>query len=150
MRRSSRRLLAWTVGGLAGLILAAYLLLAAGLKLSAWDLKAAAEGSERSLASPSVVRERKSVHSFTLLNNGLSSLAARLALIRGARQSIELEFFIYDLDFSARWITSKLVARAKAGVKVRLPVDFAGPVFQLRPEYAELLRRHHWREKCRG
>jgi putative cardiolipin synthase len=139
---SIRRVFSWAFGVIVGLIVACYLLLVAGLKLSAWDLKTGVQAGKETGPTSSVVRERKSTHSITLLDHGLSSFNARLSLIRSAKQSIELEFFIYDLDFSAKWITSELVARANEGIKVRLLVDFAGPIFQLRPEYAEFLRRN--------
>lgn len=141
MKTPLRRLVAWIIGTVAGLIGVIYVLLAAGLKLSAWDARVSLEGAEK-ISTSSVIRARHSPHTMTLLDHGLSSLSARLSLIRSAKQSIELEFFIYDLDFSAKWITSELVERAKAGVKVRLLVDFAGPIFKLRPEYAEFLRRN--------
>ena len=117
MKTPLRRLVAWIIGTVAGLIGVIYVLLAAGLKLSAWDARVSLEGAEK-ISTSSVIRARHSPHTMTLLDHGLSSLSARLSLIRSAKQSIELEFFIYDLDFSAKWITSELVERAKAGVKV--------------------------------
>jgi putative cardiolipin synthase len=136
--RRLRRLLIWAAGGLLALVVLAYASIALGLAWSARELRAEVAGD----AVASVVRESRTPHAVTLLDDGLSSLYARVALIRAARESIALEFFIYDLDFSARWITAELIERARAGVRVRLMVDFAGPVFALRPEYAEFLRRN--------
>lgn len=79
-------------------------------------------------------------HTFELLNDGLVSLQRRIDLIDAARSSIELEFFIYELDTAARIITTKLIAAAKRGVRVRLLVDFSAPVFKLGPQYAEVLK----------
>lgn len=78
-------------------------------------------------------------HKFELINDGLMSLQRRIELIDGARKSIELEFFIYELDDAARVITLKLVEAAQRGVKVRLLVDFSAPVFKLGPQYASAL-----------
>ena len=48
-------------------------------------------------------------HPVALLDVGFDSLAARLKLIEAAQRSIELEFFIYELDESARLITPSLL-----------------------------------------
>ena len=131
-----RRLVFATLAGLALLVAVAYLALAAGLAWSARELRSELADS----ASVAVEKTSLAPHAVTLLDDGLASLAARLDLIRGAQHSIDLEFFIYELDFSARWITAELVERARAGVRIRLLVDFAGPVFALRPEYAGFLQ----------
>ncbi len=142
MRLPWPRILKWLVLGFFGLVLAAYLIFAAGLKWYSSQIAADLAGRAGEQALKSVVYESRQPQTVTLLNHGLSSLYARLDAIRNAKKSIELEFFIYDLDFSARWITSELITRAEQGVKVRLLVDFSGPVFQLQPEYAQLLDRH--------
>ena len=100
--------------------------------------------SEHSLAGdiseqPSVYVPSKEPHQITLLDTGVDSLAARLHLIDHAKRSIELEFFIYELDLASRLITQHLIEAAKRGVKVRLLVDFAGPVFRFQPQYAKRL-----------
>lgn len=84
------------------------------------------------------VRSREP-HPVALLDVGFDSLAARLKLIEEARQSIELEFFIYELDESARLISQALARKAAQGVKVRILVDFAMPVFKLAPQVARTL-----------
>ncbi|MEY2988996.1 MAG: hypothetical protein RJB13_2517 [Pseudomonadota bacterium] len=90
-------------------------------------------------ADPVYVRSQQP-HSMQLLNDGLVSLRHRIDLIESAQQSIELEFFIYELDTAARIITTKLIDAAGRGVKVRLLVDFSAPVFKLGPRYAEALQ----------
>jgi putative cardiolipin synthase len=142
MRISWRLEFTWLGLGIVGLVLAAYLIIGAGLKWYSSQLAADLAGAAGSSKLSSVAYESRQKHEITLLDHGLSSLYARLALIRSAKRSIELEFFIYDLDFSAKWITSELVARANQGIQIRLLVDFAGPVFQLQPEYAQLLKQH--------
>lgn len=86
------------------------------------------------------VRSREP-HAVALLDVGFDSLAARLKLIEEARQSIELEFFIYELDESSRLISQALARKAAQGVKVRILVDFAMPVFQLAPQVARSLEQ---------
>ncbi|MEX1167143.1 MAG: phosphatidylserine/phosphatidylglycerophosphate/cardiolipin synthase family protein [Hydrogenophaga sp.] len=78
-------------------------------------------------------------HQVALLDVGLDSLAERLRLIESAKKSIELEFFIYEIDTSSRLITQALARKAAQGVKVRILVDFAMPVFKLAPAYVKTL-----------
>jgi cardiolipin synthase C len=78
-------------------------------------------------------------HQVALLDVGFDSLAERLRLIESARQSIELEFFIYEIDTASRLITQALARKAREGVKVRILVDFAMPVFKLAPAYVKTL-----------
>ena len=78
-------------------------------------------------------------HAMALLDVGFDSLAARLKLIEAARESIELEFFIYELDEASRLISQALARKAAQGVKVRILVDFALPVFKLAPQVARTL-----------
>lgn len=82
----------------------------------------------------------KRQHQLTLLDNGIDSLARRLQLIEGAKESIDLEFFIYSLDESSRLVNQALVAKARQGVKVRVLVDFSVAVFQFGPGYAKKLK----------
>ena len=79
----------------------------------------------------------KTPHRLALLDVGRYSLKARLALIESARESIELEFFIYNIDTASRLVTQALARKAAQGVKVRILVDFALPVFQLGPQVAQ-------------
>jgi len=78
-------------------------------------------------------------HEFTLVDAGPQALAQRLRLIRSAQHSLDLEYFIYELDTSSRIVARALVDRAQAGVKVRILVDFSLPIFALRPAYAQEL-----------
>lgn len=87
-----------------------------------------------------VYAESKEAHQMTLIDNGLLSLYHRLRLINEAKKSIELEFFIFNLDRSSRLVTQALIKKAKEGVKVRILVDFSFAVFQLRPAYAHIMK----------
>ncbi len=81
------------------------------------------------------VRSREP-HKLVLLDEGFDSLAERLRLIEQAQQSIELEFFIYEIDTASRLVTQALARKAQQGVTVRLLVDFSLPVFKLAPHVA--------------
>lgn len=99
--------------------------------------------SEKLLSShESTLNRIQSPHKIELIDDGLASFKRRLDLIDSAKESIELEFFIYELDLTARLISDKLVAKAKEGVKVRLLVDFSAPVFKLKPQYANFLKKN--------
>lgn len=94
------------------------------------------------LSSESVYFRSQKPHSITVIDDGLASLGERIRLIEGATKSLALEFFIYELDLSSQLITRKLIEAAKRGVEVRLLVDFAAPIFKLKPQYARELAQH--------
>ncbi len=79
-------------------------------------------------------------HQIALLDVGMDSLSARLQMIEQAKHSIDLEFFIYELDTTSRLISNALARRAREGLQVRVIVDFARPVFKLRPAFARKLQ----------
>ena len=85
----------------------------------------------------------KEDHDFILINSGLQSLKRRLALIDNAKHSIELEYFIYELDLSSQIMTSHLIQAARRGVKIKILVDFSAPVFKLKPLYAGYLKKNN-------
>jgi len=62
-------------------------------------------------------------HHVTLLDRGQDSLLARVHLIRAARQSIELQMFIFDADDSGALVLDELLAAARRGVRVRVLLD---------------------------
>lgn len=68
-------------------------------------------------------REGAPVHHVTLLDRGQDALIARLHLVRAARESIELQSFIYDTDDSGLLMLDELLAAARRGVKVRILLD---------------------------
>jgi len=57
-----------------------------------------------------------------------------------ATKSIDLEFFIFELDTTSRLVSQLLARKAGEGVRVRILVDFAAPVFKLGPGYAAALK----------
>ncbi|KJV28428.1 phospholipase [Luteibacter yeojuensis] len=63
------------------------------------------------------------VHVATLLEDGESALAARINLIRAARQSIDVQTYIWEQDDAGKLVLDELVAAARRGVRVRILAD---------------------------
>ncbi len=53
------------------------------------------------------------------------SFQSKLELIEGARQSIDLMYYIFDDDYSSSVLTQALIDAARRGVQVRLLVDYS-------------------------
>lgn len=68
--------------------------------------------------------EQASVNEITLLNRPEESLEARLDMIARAEKSIDVEYYIYDLDEAGKLMTLELIKAAKRGVKVRMLLDY--------------------------
>lgn len=61
-----------------------------------------------------------------LLDDGLSALAARIALIALAESSLDLQYYIFAEDSTSRIIAAMLLEAADRGVRVRLLLDDLG------------------------
>jgi putative cardiolipin synthase len=129
-----RRTFRFVFLGLLGLILSFYLIFAVGLKALEVIVTKNSEQASESLATRS-----KAPHRLRHYDQGATSFYRRLQLIEGAKKTIELEFFIFDIDEASRLLTQALVKKAKEGVEIRILVDFSAPVFQLKPVYARFL-----------
>lgn len=127
------RILKLLAAAVAAAILACYALFAIGLTVLQWIVRDN-PGVEASLDAHSTAP-----HRLTHYDQGAASFYRRLELIRAATRSIELEFFIYDVDEASRLLTQALVEKAREGVQVRILVDFSAPVFELKPAYAKVL-----------
>ncbi|OUR99746.1 hypothetical protein A9Q84_01600 [Halobacteriovorax marinus] len=77
-----------------------------------------------------------------VLNSGIASLQIRLDMIKRAKKSIEVEYFIYNQDQAGRILTQALVEAAKRGVKVRILVDKSVAVFALDNHIAKELKQY--------
>ena len=53
------------------------------------------------------------------------AFASKVELVEGAKQSIDMLYFIYDDDYSSSVLTQALIDAARRGVKVRLLVDYS-------------------------
>jgi len=127
------RLLKKIVLGIIGAIFAVYLLLAIGLTVLEWIVR------ENPKVEHSLQAHSTDPHLLTHFDQGAASFHRRLELIESAKESIALEFFIYNVDDASRLITQALIKKAREGVHVRILVDFSAPVFELKPAYARLL-----------
>jgi putative cardiolipin synthase len=58
-----------------------------------------------------------------LLNEGTSSLAKRIELIRSAKKTIEIEYYIFARDRVGKMIFNELIKKAREKVKVRILLD---------------------------
>ncbi len=119
--------------GVLALILTIYLFLIIALE---WTASGPGYSKE---AQDAVFAKSSKPHKIKLIDTGILSLSERLKIIEEAKESIELEFFIFNLDRSSRLITQAMLKKAKEGVQIRLLVDFSIAVFQLRPAYANLM-----------
>ncbi len=68
--------------------------------------------------------KRDSTHEVTVINHGMSSFEERLRLIESAKESIEVEYFIYNADISGKIFTQALIKKAREGVSVRVLLDY--------------------------
>lgn len=80
-------------------------------------------GVAQASENPFIVKSTKE-HKITLLNHGMASLEERLQMIERAQESIDVEYFIYRTDRSAKLLTQALVRKARQGVKVRILLDY--------------------------
>lgn len=130
------RLLSIALAAFAGAVLLVFLGLVGAAKYYA------AGGGRPDSELSSVQASSTEPHGIRLYDNGLASLYRRLQLIDSAKKSLELEFFIYNVDDASRLVTQALIRKAREGVRVRLLIDFSAPVFQLKPVYARFLKSH--------
>jgi phosphatidylserine/phosphatidylglycerophosphate/cardiolipin synthase-like enzyme len=81
-------------------------------------------------------------HQVILLETGDDALLARIHLIRAARESIDIQTFIWVYDRSGRWVYRELLEAARRGVKVRVLIDqFVNPELPAE-EYAAIATAH--------
>ena len=78
------------------------------------------EAADQALARSTV---EKPVHVVTLLADTEPALAARINLIRAARQSIDVQTYIWDQDDVGKLMLNELVQAARRGVQVRILAD---------------------------
>jgi cardiolipin synthase len=77
-------------------------------------------------ADPAPFRIAAKGHEFTFLPHGTDRLAALLAMIEDARQSLQLFYYLFDDDDAGTQVRDALIAAVLRGVKVRLIVDDFG------------------------
>ncbi|MEJ7746829.1 MAG: phospholipase D family protein, partial [Luteimonas sp.] len=62
-------------------------------------------------------------HYALILDAGTDALLARINLLRSARESIELQTYIFDEDDAGRLVLDELLKAARRGVQVRVLID---------------------------
>lgn len=73
---------------------------------------------------PKQLEQPKTGMSAALLQEaGWDALAQRLALVEAAQHSIDIQYYIWNMDRSGRYLASRLIAAAKRGVQVRVMLD---------------------------
>lgn len=60
---------------------------------------------------------------FCILSSGLDALCVRAALIDAARDTIDIQYYLFHDDASGSWLAEKLLQAADRGVKVRVLID---------------------------
>ena len=80
-------------------------------------------------------------HELTVLSHGMASFEQRLQMIERAQHSIDVEYFIYRIDKSAKILTQALLKKAREGVKVRLLLDYYVVKKDFSPFYAHELEQ---------
>lgn len=66
---------------------------------------------------------RHEVGRIALLADGLDAFAARVAAARGARTSLDLQYYIWQGDLTGRLLAREALAAADRGVRVRMLLD---------------------------
>ena len=88
-----------------------------------WSLSDAGDTPLARLVQASTPAQQAQQSGFRLLADGADALATRLALIRDARSSLDLQYFLISADASGTQLLDALQAAAERGVRVRLLLD---------------------------
>ncbi len=81
-------------------------------------------------------------HEMRIITSGSAALYARLQMIREAKKSIDMEYFIFNPDMSGGLVLKELAAAAKRGVQVRLLVDKSVTAWKLDEFYAQAAKEN--------
>lgn len=74
-----------------------------------------------------------------LLNGGMEALLKRVDLVRKAKKSISIEYFIWEKDLAGLLLFDELIKRAKEGIKVRIILDKSITILEMDEFIAEAL-----------
>lgn len=88
-----------------------------------FPLLAAAINHSDSIPYPFYSEDESGETQMMPLHYGEEALQLRLEMIRRAKRSIEVEYYIYYMDMSGKILNRELVKAAKRGVEVRILVD---------------------------
>ena len=90
---------------------------------ASWSLAVADDMPLVRLVDASTPADQRHLSGFRLLDDGADALATRLALIRSARRSLDLQYFLIAADASGNQLLDELQVAAGRGVRVRLLLD---------------------------
>ena len=76
--------------------------------------------------APDTIDNPVAISGFKLLNRSEDALRWRLALIDAATQSVDTQYYLYHGDSTGLILTSRLLAAADRGVRVRVLIDDMG------------------------
>ncbi len=91
---------------------------------------------------PFYIKHDQSQNQVMNVESGIAALELRLEMIRRAKKSIVVEYFIYNTDLAGRVFTRELVAAAQRGVEVRILIDKSLPIFEFDEYYAKELDKY--------
>ena len=69
------------------------------------------------------IAKRPGMSGFNLLGNGMDAFVARMALVLAAERTLDLQYYIFHDDFTAKLILGNVLSAADRGVRVRILVD---------------------------
>lgn len=81
-------------------------------------------------------------HRIKILNHGLASFEERLQMVERAQKSIDVEYFIYNVDKSGKIFSQALIKKAREGVKVRMLLDYFMVKSQFSPFFAHEMEQN--------
>lgn len=90
--------------------------------------------------NPPYRKTLESDHEMRIINSGSAALNARLEMIRSAKSTLDLEYFIFNPDIAGGLIVKELAKAVERGVKVRVLVDKSIAVLKMDEYYAEALK----------
>jgi len=91
---------------------------------------------------PYYANDKENTNKMMIIESGSMALQARIDMIRRAKESIDVEYFIYNTDIAGKIFTRELVEAAKRGIKVRILIDRSLPIFKFDDYYAEALSQY--------
>lgn len=106
------------------------------------SLSALAEPALRQTVPYPFYEEQKGgVNQVMMIDEGIAALELRVAMIRRAKKSISVEYFLFNTDTAGKIMMKELIAAAKRKVQVRILIDKI-ITLQMNPYYAKELAAH--------
>lgn len=100
----------------------------------------AAGADELSAKIPYPFHAEQGGNEVLFVDDGITAFEARLEMIRRAKRTIEVEYFIYNVDTAGRIFSKELVEAAARGVRVRVLIDKSEPIFVFNEYYAKEMK----------